>query len=477
MPGGDTGQRIAERVWKRIWILVAAGVVLAGILFVVISQMLPAYDAHGWLVWGRQAWAWKLNLNAAPSWKPLPFLFTFWYTLAGPTAARWLWMVTAAAGGFAGTVFAARIAYRLAGPAPGRRYAPFVGALFAGAGLLGIHAYFNEVLSSTSDPAAVTLLLAAIDCHLHGRRRWAWVLLVALSLDRPEAWAPTGLYLLWTWRTVPSMRVLLAVGAAAIPLLWFGIAALASRSWDIASDVALSSTSGYAGTPISRLWPRLNRLYELPMQLTAFYAFVLAIVRRDREWLLLVAVAALWLATETGLALHGWNPAPRYLWEPVAVLVVLAGAAVGWTLANMPRKLLVRVAALAAGVALIVTMLPHAQTRARMLHTSIILTRNWATQIDRLPRLIAREGGRAHILSCGHAVTTVPFQSILAWEMDQNVSATGFDPPAEIKTGKPIVLFTPIRKGWKLVGWNVKTYHIPAARQADCNRLQINLFT
>lgn len=473
VPGGDAGQRIADHVW----IVVAAGVLLAGVLFVVITHMLPAYDAHGWLVWGRQAWHWNLNLNAAPSWKPLPFLFTFFYTLAGPSAARWLWMVTAAAGAFAGPVFAARIAYRLAGPAPGRRYAPFVGALFAGAAILGIHAFFNEVLSSTSDPSAVALLLAAIDCHLRGRRRWAWLLLVALSLDRPEAWVPTGLYALWTWRTVPSMRVLLLAGAAAIPLLWFGIAALASRSWAIASDVALTSTANYAGTPISRLWPRLNRLYELPMQLTALYAAVLTLVRRDRSWLLLLGVAALWLATETGLALHGWNPAPRYLWEPVAVLIVLAGGAIGWTLANMPRRLLLRLAAIAAFVAVIATMIPHARIRVRMLHTSIILTRNWAGQINRLPRLIAHQGGRTHILFCGHAVTDVPFQSILAWELNQNVSSTGWNPPAEIKAGQPIVLYTPIRKGWKLVGWNVKTIHTRPAKQAECSRLQTELFT
>ena len=45
-------------------------------------------------------------------------------------------MVTAVAGAFAGAVFAGRLAYRLAGPAPGRMYAPAIAAVFAAVGLL-----------------------------------------------------------------------------------------------------------------------------------------------------------------------------------------------------------------------------------------------------------------------------------------------------------------------------------------------------
>ena len=49
--------------------------------FVVLTGVRPAYDAYGWLVWGRQAVHLNLDLNAAPSWKPLPFLFTLPYSL------------------------------------------------------------------------------------------------------------------------------------------------------------------------------------------------------------------------------------------------------------------------------------------------------------------------------------------------------------------------------------------------------------
>ena len=69
------------------WVLVAVLVLLAAIAFVVLTRVRPAYDAYGWLVWGHQAVHLNLDLNAAPSWKPLPFLFTLPYSLIpGPAA-------------------------------------------------------------------------------------------------------------------------------------------------------------------------------------------------------------------------------------------------------------------------------------------------------------------------------------------------------------------------------------------------------
>src|ERR1700759_2889877 len=107
-PSAATG-----RTARWIWFGVAVAVVVVGLLFVLITGMRPAYDAYGWLVWGHQALHLSLNTNAAPSWKPLSFLFTFPYALLGRTAL-WLWMVTAVSAAVASGVFGARIAYRLA---------------------------------------------------------------------------------------------------------------------------------------------------------------------------------------------------------------------------------------------------------------------------------------------------------------------------------------------------------------------------
>ena len=112
-----------------------------------------------------------LNTDGAPSWKPLPFVFTLPYAVFG-NAQVWLWMVTSVAGSLAGVVFAARIAFRLTGPSPGRAYAPYVAAAVAGLGVLGLDGYSHLVLIASSDPLIVTLCLAAIDCHRAAVPRW-----------------------------------------------------------------------------------------------------------------------------------------------------------------------------------------------------------------------------------------------------------------------------------------------------------------
>jgi hypothetical protein len=176
------------------------------------------------------------------------------------------------------------------------------------------------------------------------------------------------------------------------------------------------------------------------------------------------------VVVEIGFALHGWSGNRRYLFTPAAVMVVLAGAAVGRVLATAPRRLLLlRWAAPVAVVALVVALLPDARVRARQAHTSIILIRSWARQLNRLHTVIAKEGGRKRILACGQAVTEVTYQSILAWEADENVADVGWDPNAWIKQGAPIVLFEPYR-----AGWHVRPIHVAAANRARCDSLRMD---
>ena len=63
--------------------IAAAILVAASVLFVVLTRMKPAYDAYGWMVWGRQTLHWNLDTNGAPSWKPLTFMFTLPYASFG----------------------------------------------------------------------------------------------------------------------------------------------------------------------------------------------------------------------------------------------------------------------------------------------------------------------------------------------------------------------------------------------------------
>jgi hypothetical protein len=263
------------------------------------------------------------------------------------------------------------------------------------------------------------------------------------------------------------MRAPIAVGLAVIPALWFGIPARTSHSWLIAGDVA-RATPVPPGSAVSRVTRGFLSLYELPMKLAALFALVLAVARRERIWLVLAAAALLWLVVEIAFALHGWSGNRRYVFAPAAVMVVLAGAAVGRVLAIAPRRLsLLRWAAPAAVVALVIALVPHARFRARLAHNGIILGRTWARQIDRLHAVIAKAGGPERILACGQPVTEVSYQSILAWEIGENVEDIGWDSKTWIKQGKSIVLFEP-----QGAGWEVRAIHVAPASRAGCDRLQ-----
>jgi hypothetical protein len=475
--GGDPV--LPGRTPIRWWLVLAtvAAVVGAAIVFVAVTDMRPAYDAYGWLVWGKQAWHGNLNTNGAPSWKPLTFLFTFPYALAGHTQ-MWLWMVTAVAGSFAGSVFAARIAFRLVGPSPQAPYAPYLGAVFAGVAVLGLAGYWPLVLISNSDPIIVTLCLAAIDAHLSGRPKLAYAAIVLASLGRPEAWLFTFGYAAWAWwRKVPGMRVLGPACLVAIPIAWFGVPALTAKSWFISGDLALNSKNIIHGSKIVGVFHRFAHLYELPMRIAVLAAIALAAVRRDVRTLSLAAIALAWVLVELAFAFHGWSAVPRYLMEPGAVMVVIVGAEIGRLLAATPRAwsrlngrvgtIAVRVAAAVAVAAFVVALIPSARDRVRKAHDEIVIQRHAATAMGRLEAVIKRLGGPARIRACGQPVTFVGFQSALAWEIGLNVGYVGYKPGKSIHKGLPIVYFKPHDYGWQ-----VRPIHSSPTDAASCALLR-----
>jgi hypothetical protein len=452
--------------WWRWWVPVAIGVLAAAVGVVLASGMRPDYDAFGWLVWGRQVLHWNLNTDGAPSWKPLTFVFTLPYALAG-YGQMWLWMITAVAGAVGGCVFAARIAFRLTGPSPDRPYAPYVAAIFAGVGLLGIDTYSHLVLIANSDPLIVTLCLGAIDSHLSGRPRLAFALLVGASLGRPEAWPFAGLYALWAWRAVPGMRILSVLGLALIPAFWFTIPALTSHSWLIAGDLAFNQKTIIHGNKMLGVISRFRSLYDLPMQLAALIGLILAVIRRDRVTLGLAGAAALWVAVEIAFAYHGWSAVPRYLIEPAAVMVVIAGGAVGHLLAGTSGVPHLRLVGPIAVAVLLAALAPTAQSRARDARTELHKARTHGKQVNRLHDVIARIGGPKRVKSCGQPTSLVGFQSTLAWEIGLNVGNVGYKPGRAIGAGTRIVLFKPHD-----LGWQVRIYNQPKPAPPRCHALR-----
>ncbi len=449
------------------WIL-ALLVLLASILFVELTRMRPEYDAYGWLVWGRQALHFDLNTNGAPSWKPLPFLFTFPYALAGG-AQPWLWMVTSTAAAFSAPVLAARLAYRLTGRAA-RPYARIAAALFVGMGILGLVGFWPLVLIASSDPFVVTLCLAAIESHLANRPRLAFALLVLAALGRPEAWPLVGLYAVWCWRRTPGSRLLVTLGLLAIPALWFGISALTAKSWLRAGEVALGVASALHHHVISGVLGRFGGLYELPMWLAAAVGIAFALLWRDRAVLGLAAAAVAWVGIEVAFALHGWPAEARYMAEPAAVMVVIAGTGVGRLLATVPTmSVSVRWLQTAAVLVLLVALAPAVPKRLDVLRAEIRQRQVAGLKIDRLARVIEQLGGPARILRCGTAVSIVGYQSTLAWELGLNVGYVGHKPSNAIHRRYPIVLFEPHG-----LGWEVRPIHMLRSDRVECRRLRAN---
>jgi hypothetical protein len=453
------------------------GVLLVlSIIIVVVARTRPSYDAYGWLVWGYQTLHLSLDLGGAPSWKPVPYLFTVPYALFGHYEL-WLWMITAVAISLAGSVFAGRIAYRLAlgesdtaasaDSGPYRRYAAAAAAVFAGLAVLGLEDYMHYILSVQSDPMIVTFTLAAIDSHLSGRPRWAFAFGVLASLGRPEAWPFLGLYSLWAWSRLPSMRWMIYAGAALIVFGWFGIPTITNGRPFVSAQLALRSPRQLHQNQISGTIDRFTELQYAPIWLASLFAVAVAFVRRNWLVLFLAAGCVVWVIVEIAFALHGWPALPRYVMPAAAVAAVLAGTAVGWVLIEGPRvwRGLPPWAGVPVVAVLVVTLVPGALSRVRTERRDLTHERGRTHELALLQTTINVLGGYQHIRNCGRPTTYVEYVSSLAWFVHLNVGVLGHLPQQEKRQKYPIVLFTPITKGgWTVLPWHTLRYQVPRCR-------------
>src|ERR1700761_2497828 len=120
--------------------LVAVVLLAAAVAVTLAADTRPSFDAYGWLDWGRMTLHGGLDTNAAPSWKPLPWVFTLVFGLLGRGPELWLWMVTVTFVSFAGVVWAGRLAAALAGgPVSGSLVSGSIAAALAVLVLLAVH--------------------------------------------------------------------------------------------------------------------------------------------------------------------------------------------------------------------------------------------------------------------------------------------------------------------------------------------------
>jgi hypothetical protein len=472
------------------WVLAAIGLLALSTVVVLWARARPGYDPYGWLVWGKLTIHLKLDTNGAPSWKPLPFLFTVPYAVVGHYQL-WLWMITSVAISLSGVVFAWRIAFKLTASDPARRYAAYAAGLFAAVFLLGIRDYTHFILSSQSDTMIVSLCLGAIDCQLSGHRRWAFWLWLLAGLGRPEAWPFLAAYSLYLWRSSPAQRRMIVGGLILIPLFWFGIPAVTSKSAFTAGNIAQNSPRELKSNKFFGTLDRFLDLHEMPVQLAALFTVVLAAWRLHRgpqRWpklrlafwrmgpwphgedawcLLLAAGMVVWVLVEAAFALHGWPAVPRYLFEPVAVMCVLAGVFVGRVILDLPplvarfasrfsprpigARLAGRLGAWAAVLVVVLlagSMLPAARSRLHIERRDLTHERERAKEINLLSTVVARLG-TSRILACGQPNIPIGYQSQLAWYMGIKIGELYVSKTYERKHPHPLVNMYPLSNGWK----------------------------
>jgi hypothetical protein len=472
--GGDT-----RAAWWR-WLAALVVFLALGLALALAGHARPAYDANGWLVWGHQILHGTLNLDGAPSWKPLTFLFTLPYALTGHQAEMWCWIVTACAGGVAGPLLAGRVAYRLSPLGQGwmpARLPPLVAALVAGLATATMTVaakssptdmgLLRQVLIATSDPLILALWLAAVDAHLSRRHGWALGLLWLSALGRPEAWIFLAGYGLWLWLTTPRVRVWVVLAILSMPVAWFLAPGLASHSLFSAGDLDLGQPTAIPGNKVVGVLNRVRTLSGTAVQIEVAAAIVLCALRRDRAALGLAALALVWTLVEIAFALHGWSAVQRYMIEAGGLLAVVGGVGAAHALALGGAKRGPVGAALT--VAGVVGVLGFGVVAEPFVNASVNATRAVvanqklnAAQLRNLNRLIARSGGASHVLACGAPAVTLGWQSGLAWQLGLNVASVGYG-AGPLHSGRPVVEFRTTQ-----TSWSIKLLNTPASLTSSC---------
>jgi hypothetical protein len=480
----------AELAYRYRWVLTAVGLLFVSLLIVLYARARPGYDPYGWLVWGKLTIHAALDTNGAPSWKPLPYLFTVPYSVVGHYSL-WLWMVTSVAISLSGLIFAWRIAFRLTYSRPERRYAAYIAGLFAAAFLfaledpVGNYSYAHYVLSAESDTMIVSLCLLAVDLHLGGHHKaafWIWWL---GALGRPEVWPFYGLAGVWLWWKVPSYRWWLYGSVALMAFLWFGIPGLSSKSFLTAGNIAENSPRAIHGNKITGTIDRFHELLPNTIWVLAVLTVAWAAWRRRIAILVVTAGALLWVLIEIAFALHGFPAVPRYMFEAGAVVGILAAVFIGRVVHELPgllSRLTNRVAGarISAPLATFVgtwgtvlavllisgTMLPAAHRQERLERVDLRHERARTELIGRLSGVV-RTLGASNMFACGQPNIPIEYQSMFAWYAGVKTGVLYVSPGYLKAHPHPLVNIYPIAGA----GWKVFPSHVDPAHQVACSKM------
>lgn len=411
VPTAPSGTALV-RARPRPWVLLVAGSLLLAALTLLFPSA-PTYDPWAWIIWGREVAHLDLVTTEGPSWKPLPVMFTTVFSLFGSWSPD-LWLVVARAGAIASVVLAYGLARRLGGGV--------VGGVIAAAALAIAPWWIRNAALGNSEGLIVAFLLGAIDRHLAGDRRFAFLLAVGAGLLRPEAWPFLGLYglfLLWT-RSI-SWKLIVGAGAGVLALWllpeWWGSGDLL-RAAHRAKNVNAGAPT-YADNPALEVLNDAGDMLTGPLMVGLVAGAIMVMVKRSKPLAWVIAMSIAWLGLVAYMTQDGFSGNQRYLIAPVALLIVLAGTGAGWLVhivlgwlrgAEARRGALVFAVAVVAGVGF---MVPSFQ-RLDPTFTGL----KWQADLaDQLPGLVATAGGADALKRCGNPYTGPFLVPLVAWHL------------------------------------------------------------
>jgi hypothetical protein len=479
----------------RLYAYAAVAAVAIGAVSLLLPST-PSYDPWAWLVWGREIIHLNLHTTGGPSWKPLPMIFTTLFSLFGGAAPD-LWLVVARAGAVLAVIMSFKLAWRVtrdlaprgdgAGTRTHRfsRLAPLLAGAIAAIGLIDSIAFISDNALGYSEGLAAALLLIAVDRHLDGAPRQAFVAAFFAALDRPEIWVfwvPYGILLL---RSDARSRRLVVGLFALIPLLWFGPELWGSGHLLRNVTRALhprSNSPAFARCPVCTVftqeaWPALLDRVKSPGIIAIAVAAGGLLRARPSRWggrraegsrgggwptdsairarASLLAIGLFGLIWWLGIAVEtqaGFSGNRRYLVLGTAPVAIAGGVAWGWLVQAAPGWL-GRIGHRSAGLRRIATSRLALPASALAALTLFIMIPPWMGAV--VPALRRTHGalvyqarlrqdlaaavqalGRRQILACG-TVMTEGFQvPMVAYMLDvptMRVQA----PPAVAGTGAP----------------------------------------